>query len=74
MNAEAVNNEEHFVELETRLAYAEDLLDSLNRTVAGQQMELLELRKLCGELLQQIRELSNVAQPQSAADDVPPHY
>lgn len=63
-----------FIELETRLTYAEDLLDSLNRTVADQQLEILELRQFCEQLLKQLKEAPLSGDSRSAADEIPPHY
>ncbi len=66
--------EERLIELETRLAYQDDLLDHLNKTLAEQQQELLELRTLCRKLLQQIRQAPEQATQWRAEDEVPPHY
>ena len=64
---------ERVTELEVKLAFAEDLLDTLNRTVYRQQeridrleREALELRKL---LLQSLPQ-----EQHSLRDEIPPHY
>ena len=64
---------ERVTELEVKLAFAEDLLDTLNRTVYRQQeridrleREALELRKL---LLQSLPQ-----EQRSLRDEIPPHF
>ncbi len=61
------------VELETKLAFAEDLLDTLNQTVARQQGQIDSLQQQLRLLHQQIRD----AAPDTARgprDEIPPHY
>lgn len=65
--------EARIAELEVKLAFADDLLDSLNRTVYRQQeqidrleRELRDLRKL---LLQSVP-----GEQRSLRDEIPPHY
>ncbi len=60
-------------EIETKLAFAEDLLDTLNQTVVRQQDQIDSLQ-------QQLRLLNDSlkdAQPDESRtlrDDIPPHY
>ncbi len=60
-------------ELEIKLSYAEDLLDTLNHTVFRQQEQIDRLQK-------QVRDLQNQVQamPSGPAgtlrDELPPHY
>jgi len=65
--------EHRVTELEVKLAFAEDLLESLNNTVFRQQerIELLERQ------LRELRELvlqSLPAEQRSLRDEIPPHY
>jgi SlyX protein len=65
--------EARVTELEVKLAFAEDLLETLNRTVYRQQerLELLERQ------LRDLRQLALQAQPaeqRSLRDEIPPHY
>ena len=60
-------------ELETKLAFAEDLLETLNQTVARQQGQIDSLQKQLRLLHQQLKE----AVPDEARtprDEIPPHY
>ncbi len=60
-------------ELETKLAFAEDLLDSLNQTVIRQQGQIDLMQQQLRLLHQQLQD----ALPDEARgprDDIPPHY
>ena len=61
-------------ELESQLAFQDELIESLNATVAKQDGEILELKRhfsLLSERLKDIGDTSSGAQPQ---DETPPHY
>lgn len=60
-------------ELESKLAFAEDLLDTLNQTVVRQQGQIDSLQQQLRLLHRQLQEV----QPDEARaprDEVPPHY
>ena len=65
--------DERITELEVKLAFAEDLLDTLNTTIYRQQerIEFLErtVRDLRTLVLQAIP-----AEQRSLRDEIPPHY
>jgi len=65
--------EERITELEVKLAFAEDLLETLNTTVFRQQQQIELLERQVRELRQQ---LAAVAPPESRTlrDEIPPHY
>lgn len=65
--------ESRLVELETKLAFAEDLLDSLNQTVARQQGQIDSLQQQLRLLHQQIQDAAP-DQERTPRDDIPPHY
>jgi SlyX protein len=60
--------------LEVKIAFQDDLLEALNRTVANQQRELEMLQQQVRMLYEQLRSLSpsDVATP--AEEPPPPHY
>lgn len=63
-------------ELESRLAFQDDLIESLNEIIARQDRELgrLELRvKALGEKLNDFAESADMPGP-SPGHEVPPHY
>ncbi|WP_219905154.1 SlyX family protein [Pseudothauera lacus] len=66
--------EGRLVELESKLAFAEDLLDTLNMTVFRQQREIDRLQQHLARLQEQLRNASAPAQPLSLRDEIPPHY
>ncbi|TDX27849.1 SlyX protein [Modicisalibacter xianhensis] len=69
--------------LESRIAYQEDWLDTLDQAVAGQERRLTQLERL-SELLQlRLREQRQLLQAQGDGpgegdyrleDEIPPHY
>ncbi len=60
-------------ELEVKLAFADDLLETLNRTVYRQQQEIEQLRRELRALRQQVQ-ASIPAEPRNLHDEIPPHY
>ncbi len=65
--------EDRLTELETKLAFAEDLLDTLNQTVARQQAQIDLLQEQLRMLHQQIKDVQ-VAEPRGVREEIPPHY
>ncbi len=65
--------EDRLTELETKLAFAEDLLDTLNQTVARQQAQINLLQEQLRLLHQQIKDVQP-AEPRSLREETPPHY
>lgn len=61
-------------ELETQMAFQDDIHESLNATVAKQDGEIIELKRqfsMLSDRLKNIGDASGGAQPQ---DETPPHY
>ena len=68
---------ERIAELESRLAFQDDLLRTLNDTVASQQQELATLQKHVRDLALLLRELRDAATAPGGGmpqDETPPHY
>ena len=67
-------SEDRFLDIETKLAYQEDLVSSLNRIVSDQQRKLDELeaayRKMIDRVVEQGEELAALR----IQDAPPPHY
>ncbi|GAB1393509.1 SlyX family protein [Rhodocyclaceae bacterium] len=59
-------------ELEVKLAFAEDMLDTLNNTVFRQQEQIDRLLREMRELREQLRSMPT--EPRSLFDELPPHY
>ena len=64
---------DRITELEIKLAFSEDLLDELNRTVARQQQQIADLERHLRELRLHIQR-SMPADPAMPAHEIPPHY
>ena len=65
--------EEQLVNIETKIAYQEDLIEELNKTIYQQQQKLDRLEAICETLARHIESLEagNEGQP---ANERPPHY
>jgi SlyX protein len=60
-------------ELEVKLAFAEDLLETLNATVCRQQQDIETLQRQVRQLREQLLAQPS-AEPHSLRDEIPPHY
>lgn len=61
-------------ELETKLAFAEDLLETLNQTIIRQQRQIDSLQEQMRLLHRQIRDSRAAEDPATPRDEIPPHY
>ena len=61
-------------EIEAKLTLAEDLLETLNRTVYRQQQHIDRLEHELRALRDQVEAAASENEPGMAADEVPPHY
>jgi len=63
-------------ELETRLAFQDDLIESLNDVVARQDRELVRLAQRVAALEERLNDLASAAGEggQVQGHEVPPHY
>lgn len=63
-------------EVESRLAFQDDLIESLNRVVARQELELADLSRRLRALEGRLGELAEAASlaDGEAGPEVPPHY
>lgn len=67
--------EERIEKIETKLAFQEDLIEELNKTVYRQQQMLERLEATCEALARHISSLSeSVNEGKAAANERPPHY
>lgn len=69
------NNENRLIEIEMKLAYQEDLLQSLNDIVVQQRTTIEFLEMSLMKLVEKINNGSEDAQfSDNVEDDLPPHY
>jgi SlyX protein len=64
--------DDRLTELEVKLAFAEDLLETLNQTVFRQQERIERLERETRELRDLLRSLPT--EQRSLRDEIPPHY
>ena len=68
-------NEERLEKIETKLAYQEDLIEELNKTIYQQQKELERLKATCESLASHITTLYGSAnESKPVVNERPPHY
>lgn len=65
--------EDRITDLEVKLAFAEDLLETLNTTVYRQQERIEQLERIVRDLRQLVLQ-AIPAEQRSLRDEIPPHY
>ena len=66
--------EERITELEIKISFQEELLDTLNQTVVRQQQQLNLLQQQMRVLYQQMKNDSSPAENSPQQQEIPPHY
>ncbi len=67
--------EERLIDIETKLAFQEDLIEELNKTVYQQQQKIERLKAICEALARQVRSLGDAGgEGKAPANERPPHY
>ena len=61
-------------ELESQLAFQDELIESLNSTVARQDFEILELKQQINRVAERLREIGETTPGAAPQDETPPHY
>jgi SlyX protein len=61
-------------ELESQVAFQDEIIESLNSTVAKQDRELLELKHQLSRLSERIKEIGDASSGEAPQDETPPHY
>ena len=67
-------SEDRLVQIETKLAHQEHLLDALNDVVTKQQDSIMRLEEQHAMLVERLRSISEALPSDSAQDERPPHY
>lgn len=67
-------SDERLLNIETTVAYQDDLLHALNKTVAEQALRIDALEKILRQLAQQQEQVVELLAAQNIIDERPPHY
>ena len=68
-------SDNRLVDIETKLAYQEDTLQTLNDVVSRQQKQIDQLEMTCRLLLERLEEISKTGSPgEPIENEPPPHY
>lgn len=67
-------SEQRFIDLESRLAHQDKLLNDLNDVVTEQQTTIKRLDELCRSLIERVRSLGESMPAGESGDERPPHY
>jgi SlyX protein len=68
------NTEDRFIDIETKLAHQEYIVESLNQRVYEQQQQIDKLEQMCATLLQHVRDQAQSGGGGGLAHEPPPHY
>lgn len=74
MQQETRMSEERFIDLESRLAHQDQLLNQLNDVVTEQQAKIMQLEELCKSLIQRVQSVGDSLSAGDPGDERPPHY
>ena len=66
--------DERLLDIETTIAYQDDLLNALNRTVAEQVMRIDTLEKQLRFATEQLQQIAELLVSMNIVDEKPPHY
>ena len=66
--------EERFENIETKLAYQEDMIEELNKVIYQQQQKLDQLESICTSLVQNLQSLATAGSEGRMVNERPPHY
>ena len=68
-------DEQRIIEIETKLAYQEEMLSELNQVLTDQQAQLTSLERISRRLVERLELLGNAGDgDECPADERPPHY
>ncbi len=67
-------SDDRITELEIKIAYQEDLLQSLNITISNQQLQMNRLEDTCKFLSERIKNAREEVESINQSIEKPPHY
>jgi SlyX protein len=69
-----MSDAERLEKLETTIAYQEQSIEDLNRTVLEQAAEIAQLKRLIGNMGERLREIADNPALAEPPEPPPPHY
>ncbi len=66
--------EERFVDIETKIAFLEDQVEEMNKTIYQQQQKIERLEAISEALARELRALAEAGNEGKVANERPPHY
>jgi SlyX protein len=67
-------SEERLMNIETKIAFQEDMIDALNKTIYQQQLQIDLLEAQCKAMAQHIQLLAEAGSEGRMPTEKPPHY
>ncbi len=67
-------SEDRFIDLESRLAHQDQLLNELNEVMTQQQAKIMQLETLCNSLISRVRSIGESMPDSDPTNERPPHY
>lgn len=67
-------DENRLIDIESKLAHQEHLVDELNVVVTDQQSRITDLEALCRRLIERLQSLDESAAGGTGEEERPPHY
>lgn len=61
-------------EIESQVAFQDEIIECLNSTVAKQDRELHELKHRLSRISERIKEIGDASPGEAPQDETPPHY
>lgn len=67
-------SEDRLIEIETKLAHQEQLVNELNDVITEQQARIMQLEQLSKSLIDRVRAIGESGGEEGPTDERPPHY
>lgn len=67
-------SEDRLIDIETKLAHQEQLVNELNEVLTEQQSRIMQLEQLSKSLIDRVRAIGEAGNDEGPTDERPPHY
>ena len=67
-------SEDRLIDIESKLAHQDQLLNELNEVLTEQQGRIMQLEQLSTSLVERVRAIGDSAPSEGPVDERPPHY